>query len=72
MAIAALVVGIVGLVLLPLVLGAGALILASMAGKRIKQTGGALTGENLVRAARVIGIVDILLAIVIVIILAAD
>lgn len=64
MAVAALVLALVGLLFLGIILGVVALVLANTANKRIQQSGGMLTGQGLVTAARIIAVIDIVLAVV--------
>jgi hypothetical protein len=65
-AVGALIVGIVGLFLFGIILGIVALVLANTANKRIQQSGGYLQGQGMVTAARILGVVDIVLAIIVI------
>ena len=71
-AIAAVVVAVVGLVLMPIILGVVALVLANVANKKIQESNGALTGQGLVTAARIVGIIDIVVAVIVIVVLIAD
>lgn len=58
-ATAALVVAIVGLFICPPVLGVIALVLAAQAAREIRESGGRITGDGNVKAARIVAIIDI-------------
>jgi hypothetical protein len=60
-ATAALVCGIVGLFLCPIILSIVAIVLGTSAQKEIRASGGALTGEGLAKAGFVLGIVGLAL-----------
>jgi len=57
------VVAVVGLFICQIVLGPVALFLAASAKRRVDQSGGQVTGEGLVVAARVIGVADIVIGV---------
>ena len=58
-ALIALVCGILGLVLAPLLLGGTAIVLGVQARKRIQSSQGVLNGEGLAKAAVILGILDV-------------
>src|SRR5687768_10823307 len=66
-ATAALIVAVAGLLVCGPVAGVVALILASQAGREIRESGGRLGGEGTVTTARILAIIDIALAVVLVI-----
>ena len=60
-ALVALVCGILGLLLLPIIFGGTAIVLGVQARKKIQASQGMLTGEGLSKAAVIIGILDVAL-----------
>jgi predicted permease len=58
-ALIALVCGILGLVLAPLLFGGTAIVLGVQARKRIQSSQGVLNGEGLAKAAVILGILDV-------------
>lgn len=58
-ALIALVCGILGLVLAPLLFGGTAIVLGLQARKRIQSSQGVLTGDGLAKAAVILGILDV-------------
>jgi hypothetical protein len=56
----------VGLFILGIVLGIVALVLAYQADKKIQQSGGALTGTGLVTGAKILGVLDIVFALILI------
>ncbi len=62
-AVAALVVSIVGLFVCGVISGVIALVLANQAQQKIVASGGRLTGEGMVKAARIIAVVSIVLSV---------
>jgi hypothetical protein len=62
-ATAALVCGIVGLFVCPIILSIVAIVLGTTAQKEIQASGGALTGEGMARAGVILGIIGIVLGV---------
>jgi len=58
-ALIALICGILGLVVAPLLFGGTAVVLGVQARKRIQSSQGVLTGEGLAKAAVVLGVLDV-------------
>jgi hypothetical protein len=63
----ALIVSIVGIFFCQIVLGIVGLILGNNAKRKIEESGGRLGGANIAQAARIIGIVDIVLGVIVLI-----